>query len=209
MADDAAGLLAHLAIDRAHVVGISMGGMIGQSLAIRHPGKVASLTSIMSNTGDRKNGRIHRSLLRKMPKLMKRDPDDPTANGLEVFRLISGPHFDPVVARQMVEESFARSDDADGAARQTVAIAASPDRTWDLRRVQAPTLVVHGLLDRLVTPSGGMATARAILGSRLVMYPDMGHDLPKPRWDELFDEIVANARRAGPDGTAGVRAVIR
>ena len=76
-----------------------------------------------------------------------------------------------------------------------MAIAASPDRTWDLRRVRVPTLVIHGLLDPLVTPSGGVATARAIPGSKLVMYPDMAHDLPKPRWDDIIDEIVANARR--------------
>ena len=79
-----------------------------------------------------------------------------------------------------------------------MAIAASPDRTWDLRRVRVPALVIHGILDPLVTPSGGVATARAIPGSKLVMFPDMAHDLPKPRWDDIIDEIAANARRAGP-----------
>ncbi len=187
---------------------MSMGGMIAQALAIRHPDKVASLTSIMSNTGDRKHGRIKRSLLRKLPKLMVRNPDDAVANGVEMFRLISGPHFDADAARQLGEEGFARSYQPDGAARQTMAIAASPDRTWDLRRVRVPTLVVHGLLDPLVTPSGGIATAQAIPGAKLVMYPDMGHDLPRPRWDDLIDEIVENARKAGPDGTAGDRAPV-
>ena len=109
-------------------------------------------------------------------------------------------------ARALLRQARERSDDTAGAARQTMAIAASPDRTWDLRRVQAPTLVVHGLLDPLVMPSGGIATAKAIPGSRLVMYPDMGHDLPRPRWDEVIDEIVANTRRA--DGAAGQRARI-
>ena len=85
-----------------------------------------------------------------------------------------------------------------------MAVAASPDRTWDLRRVSAPTLVMHGLVDRFVQPSGGIATANAIPGARLVIYPDMGHDLPRPRWDEMIDEIVENTRRAGPDG--GTRA---
>ena len=109
-------------------------------------------------------------------------------------------------ARQMGAEAFARSYHPEGVARQTMAIAASPDRTWDLRRVRVPTLVVHGLLDALVTPSGGIATAEAIPGAKLVMYPDMAHDLPVPRWDDIVGEITATARRDGPDGTAGDRA---
>ncbi len=88
-----------------------------------------------------------------------------------------------------------------------MAINASPDRTADLGRVTAPTLVVHGLLDRLIMPSGGVTTAKAIPGSRLVMYPDMGHDVPRPRWPELLDEIVVNARRAGADGSSPLRTV--
>jgi len=196
MADDTAGLLEAIGVERAHVVGVSMGGMISQSLTIRHPRRVASLTSIMSNTGDRRHGRMHRSLLRKAPRYLARDPAQRVENGMEMFRLISGPHFDAPAVRAMLEESTARSDDLDGATRQTMAILASPDRTWDLRWVEAPTLVVHGLLDRLVMPSGGIATARAIPGSRLIMYPDMGHDLPGPRWGELIEEIVLNTRRA-------------
>ena len=77
-----------------------------------------------------------------------------------------------------------------------MAIAASPDRTPDLRRLNVPTLVIHGLLDKLVLPSGGVATAKAIPGSRLLMFPDMAHDLPRPRWEEIAAAIVANARRA-------------
>jgi pimeloyl-ACP methyl ester carboxylesterase len=196
MADDTAGLLDHLGVDRTHVVGASMGGMIAQAMAIRHPLRVASLTSIMSNTGDRKNGRIKRRLLRKLPRLMSRSPEDAVDKGVEMFRLISGPHFDATLARQMAEEAIARSYCPDGAARQSVAAAASPDRTWDLGRVRVPTLVVHGLLDPLVLPSGGMATARAVPGSKLVMYPDMGHDLPRQRWDDIVAEIVSTARKA-------------
>ncbi len=207
MADDTAGLLDALGIDRAHVVGISMGGMISQTLAIHHPERVASLTSIMSNTGDRRNGRPKRALMRKMPLLFNRDPEQVIDNGVEVFRLVSGPHFDAVESRALVVESRRRCPDAAGTVRQSMAIAASPDRTWDLRRVQAPTLVVHGLVDPLVQPSGGIATARAIPGSRLVMYPDMGHDVPRARWDELMDEIVVNTRRA-EGGSAGQRARI-
>ena len=195
MADDAAGLLDHLGIAKAHVVGISMGGMISQTLAIRHPDKVATLTSIMSNTGDRKHGKIRPSLLRKLPKLMVRTPDDAVDKGVEMFRLISGPHFDADAARKMGQEAFDRSYQPDGVARQTMAIAASPDRTEGLRGLKVPALVIHGLVDPLVTPSGGIATATAIPGAKLVMYPDMGHDLPVPRWDDMIDEICDNAGR--------------
>ncbi len=196
MADDTAGLLDHLAVERAHVVGASMGGMIAQALAIRHPGRVASLTSIMSNTGDRKNGRVKRSLLRKLPRLMSSKAEHAIDNGIKMFELICGPHFDAATARQMAEEAMARSYCPDGVARQSVALAASPDRTWDLGRVRVPTLVLHGLLDRLVLPSGGVATARAVPGSKLVMFPDMGHDIPRPRWPDIVAEITATARRA-------------
>jgi pimeloyl-ACP methyl ester carboxylesterase len=208
MAADGAGLLDHLGIKRTHVVGVSMGGMIAQTLAINHPDRVASLTSIMSNTGDRRHGRVHPGLLRRLPRFMSNHLDDAVANGVELFRLISGPHFDAAEARTFVEEEIQRSYHPDGTARQTMAIAGSPDRTWDLRRVTAPTLVIHGLLDRLVMPSGGVTTARAVPGSRLVMYPDMAHDFPRPRWDEIIDLIVANARRAGNGGTAGDRASV-
>jgi len=196
MADDAAALLDHLGIAAADVVGVSMGGMISQTLAIRHPDKVHSLTSIMSNTGDRKHGRMRASLLRKLPKLIARTPEDAVEKGVEMFRLISGPHFDTDAARRLGQEAFARSFRPDGVARQTMAIAASPDRTADLGRVTAPTLVIHGLVDPLVTPSGGITTAKAIPGAKLVMYPDMGHDLPRPRWDDIIEEIADNARRA-------------
>jgi pimeloyl-ACP methyl ester carboxylesterase len=209
MADDAAGLLDHLGVGKAHVMGISMGGMISQALAIRHPDKVASLTSIMSNTSDRKHGKIRKSLLFKLPKLLVRTPEEAVDKGVEMFRLISGPHFDAEAARTMGQEAFERSYRPDGVARQSMAISASPDRTRDLHRVRVPTLVIHGLVDPLVMPSGGMATAKAIPGAKLVMYPDMGHDLPLPRWDDIVEEIADNAQRAGPDGSAGDRTVRR
>ncbi len=195
MADDAAGLIEHLGVDRAHVVGASMGGMIAQTIAIRHPHRVASLTSIMSNTGDRRHGKVSPRLLRKLPALLTRDPDEAIDNGVEISRLTAGAHFDEALAREAATAAFQRNYDPAGAARQTVAIAASPDRTADLAAVTAPTLVVHGLADRLVRPSGGIATAKAVPGSRLVMYPDMGHDLPRTRWDELISEIALNAAR--------------
>ena len=198
MADDAAALLDQLGIDRAHVVGASMGGMIAQALAIRHPGRVRSLTSIMSNTGDHKHGRMKRALLFKLRKFAgtPADHDEAVERGVEIFRVTAGPHFDAADARTLAKEAIERSWRPEGAARQTVAIAASKDRTWDLGRVRVPTLVVHGLADPLVLPTGGMATARAVPGAKLVMYPDMGHDLPLPRWPDIVGEIVETARRA-------------
>jgi len=208
MADDAAALLDHLGIDRAHVVGISMGGMISQSLAIQHPQRVASLTSIMSNTGDRKNGKIHRSLYRSFLKTIAKTRDEAVAKGVEGFRLISGPHFseDEAELRAILEAALGRSWDNEGTARQTMAITASPDRTSALGSLTVPTLVIHGLVDPLVMPSGGIATAKAIPGSRLLTFPDMGHDLPKVRWDEMIDAIVDNTRRAGFQGAEALAA---
>jgi pimeloyl-ACP methyl ester carboxylesterase len=202
MADDAVGLLDHLGIDKAHVVGVSMGGMISQSIAIGHPSRVASLTSIMSNTGDRKNGRVHRSLYRKMPKTFARTKEEAIEKGLLTFGYISGPHFEEGKAelRELLEVALSRSWDREGTGRQTMAIAASPDRTEALRAVVAPTLVIHGLVDPLVLPTGGIATAKAVPGSRLLTFPDMGHDLPRVRWDEMIDAIVDNARRGGFKG---------
>jgi pimeloyl-ACP methyl ester carboxylesterase len=196
MADDAAGLLDHLEIERAHVVGASMGGMISQTLAIRHPQRVASLTSIMSNTGDRRHGRISPKLLRKLPKFMSRKPEEAIPTAVELGRLISGTDFDEEAVSAAATAAFERSYDPEGTGRQTMAIAASADRTAALGSVTAPTLVIHGLADLLVRPSGGIATARAVPGARLIMYPDMGHDLPRRRWDEIIDEIALNATRA-------------
>jgi pimeloyl-ACP methyl ester carboxylesterase len=196
MAADAAALLDGLGIERAHVVGASMGGMISQALAIRHPDKVATLTSIMSNTGDRRHGRVSAGLLRRMSKLMTDDPALAVDNGVEIGRLTSGPHFDEAIVRAQAKAAFERCYDPAGVSRQAMAISASPDRTDALRSVTAPTLVIHGLMDRLVKPSGGVTTAKAVAGSRLVMYADMAHDLPRPRWPEIFDEIELNARRA-------------
>lgn len=204
MAQDAAGLLDHLGVESAHVVGASMGGMIAQSLAIAHPAKVRSLTSIMSNTGDRSHGRIAPKLLRKLPKFLG-DPDDLSVEraierGVAMYRLISGPCFDEQLARDTFEVATSRSIDVIGTAHQTMAIAASPDRTPQLRELDVPTLVVHGLLDQLVLPSGGIATAKAIPRSRLLAFPDMAHDLPRHRWPEVLDAIIANTARAHVDG---------
>lgn len=211
MADDAAGLLDALGIESAHVAGISMGGMIAQSLAIQHPARVRSLTSIMSTTGNRKVGQpalrlVWRTARRRVP-----TRDTAVEAGVETFRHITGPTFDVDEFRRMAEAAVARSFRPAGTARQTAAIMASPDRTEALRSVDVPTLVIHGLLDRLVKPSGGMATAAAVPGSRLLMYNDMAHDLPWTRWDEMVDAIARNAARAhhtAPDAPADAGAAM-
>lgn len=196
MADDAAGLLEALEVGPAHVMGVSMGGMISQALTIRHPDKVASLTSIMSNPADGKAGNPTLRTMRFMARRPAPSLETAVEDSVAVGRWIAGSTFDEERFRQLAKAQTERSYRPMGTARQLTAIMASTDRTRDLRRVQAPTLVVHGLRDPLVRPSGGIATAKAVPGARLVMFPDMGHDLPVARWDELADLVRTNADRA-------------
>jgi pimeloyl-ACP methyl ester carboxylesterase len=197
MAADAGGLLDALGVESAHVVGMSMGGMIAQQLTIDLPEKVRSLTSIMSNPGDGKSGRIAGKVMAKMARMPEPTRESAAQRSVDSFLLWSGPHFDPAEHLERSLRGVERSFRPVGVARQTTAIMASPDRTEGLGGVTAPTLVVHGLLDLLVKPSGGIATARAVPGSRLLMLPDMGHDLPRPRWTEMVGQIRLNADRSG------------
>jgi pimeloyl-ACP methyl ester carboxylesterase len=195
MANDAAGLLDGLGIDSAHVVGMSMGGMIAQSLALAHPGKVRSLTSVMSTTGNKRVGHIGFRVMPKLAKLTTGDELDHVDRSVSIFRIISGSSFDEAEARAMAERDRARSYCPDGTARQTAAIMASPDRTQQLKKLRVPTLVIHGLEDVLVVPSGGIATAKAVARARLLMFPDMGHNLPKQRHAEMADAVLENSQR--------------
>ena len=199
MADDAVGLLDHLGVDRAHVVGASMGGMIAQTVAIRHPLRVLSLVSIMSNVGAKISGQ---PALAVYPVLLTTAPGEREAFAEHVakaFDKIGSPGFDRDLdeVRELARVSYDRDHDAAAAGRQLAAIIASPNRTKDLRRITAPTLVIHGKADKLVRPSGGRATARNIPGARLMLIEGMGHDLPRGAWDRMIDGIVDNARRAG------------
>jgi pimeloyl-ACP methyl ester carboxylesterase len=200
MAADAAALLHALDTGPAHVVGVSMGGMIAQTMAIDHAASVRSLTSIMSNTGDLRHGLPARRVLAKLSRLGEPTIATAEESSLAVFRLIAGPGADEELFRQQAKASIDRSFRPRGVMRQTAAIVASPDRTAGLRRVRVPTLVVHGLADPLVRPSGGIATARAVAGSRLLMFPEMGHDLPRHRGPEIVTAIRQNASRAAASG---------
>ncbi len=195
MAVDAAQLLGVLNIDSAHIVGISMGGMIAQAMAVNHPNKVRSLCSIASKPGDRKSGGIALSLIRKLRKRPEPTFENAVDESVRMFRAISGDHFDAERHRLNATASVQRSFTPTGTARQAAAIGASPDRTKRLAKVTVPTLVIHGMKDPLVKPSGGIATARVIPSSRLLMLPDTGHDLPRPRWQELCDAIITNIER--------------
>lgn len=201
LADDSAALLEALDIERAHVVGMSMGGMIAQLVALRHPERVASLCSIMSNTGDKLNGR---PTLRVFAELAKRDgseaPDAASAVELtlNLFRMIGGRDWDENEQRERTAASIERAYNPAGVLRQSLAIAVAKNRTKDLGQLGVPALVVHGLDDTLVRPSGGIATANALPNSRLVLYPRMGHDIPATRHAELTQAIVSNADRGTP-----------
>jgi pimeloyl-ACP methyl ester carboxylesterase len=199
MADDAAGLLDHLGIDQAHVVGASMGGMIAQTIAIRHPDRVLSLVSIMSNTGARLIGR---PALRVLPTFLRPAPrgrDAYVEHTAKLYRLIGSPGFDQDEAelRERLGRAFDRGVDPAGSARQLAAIMTASDRTPALRRLAIPALVIHGTADKLIGPSGGRATAKAIPGARLLLIDGMGHDLPRGAWPRLVDAIAENAARAG------------
>jgi pimeloyl-ACP methyl ester carboxylesterase len=198
MARDAAGLIRALELGPVHVVGISMGGMIAQTLAAQHPELVRSLTSIMSNTGNRWKGQPALGVMRFLVRQAPADRDGYIAHMARVFAAIgsTGLPQDTEFVRERAARSYDRDHDRAGSGRQLGAVIASGDRTDELRRITAPTLVIHGTADRLVRPSGGMATTSAIRGARLMLIEGMGHDLPSAAWPELLDAIAGHARAA-------------
>jgi len=196
MADDAVGLLDHLGIERAHVVGASMGGMIAQRLAIDHPDRALSLASIMSTTGDRAVGRPTAAALEVLMSAAPKDLEGYLESTIAARAVIGSQPPDRERVRALAERSFARGYHPDGTARQFAAIVGSPDRTPELRRLRLPTVVIHGRDDPLITLSGGEATAAAIPGAELVVIDGMGHDLPPFALERIATALIANFRRA-------------
>jgi pimeloyl-ACP methyl ester carboxylesterase len=198
MADDLDALIVALGVSAAHVVGVSMGGFIVQETAIRHPGHVLSVASIMSSTGDRSVGTSKPEALAMIFAPTPTDREAAIEHALAIWRVIGSPKYlDQAHIRAQSEEAWDRDHDAAGVARQAVAIVTQRDRTPDLGKLRVPTVVIHGAIDPLIQPSGGEATAKAIPGARLVLVPDMGHDLAEAHWPVIVDAIVDNARRAG------------
>ncbi len=198
MADDAAGLLTGLGIASAHVVGASMGGFIGQTMAIRHPGRVRSLALIMTTTGSRRVGNPKLAVAARLARPRAVTGRDAAIDAVvTVFKVIGSPgyEFDESYVRDLAARSYDRAYDPDGYLRQLAACIAQPNRTRRLRRLDVPAVVIHGLADPLVAPSGGLALARAVPGAHFVGLAGMGHDLPRPLWGRVANEILAVAAR--------------
>lgn len=199
MAMDTVGLLDALGCRDAHLVGVSMGGMIAQTVAAHHPGRVRTLTSIMSTTGERRIGRPARSTWWRMATAKRpRSRAAATDAAVKTFRHI-GSHgfpFDEAWVRDKAGTAWDRDPTSAGVARQLAGIFASGDRTAALRQIDVPTLVIHGDRDRMVHPSGGAATARAIAGARLETIVGMGHDLPFGAWGRIHDLITDHLDRS-------------
>jgi pimeloyl-ACP methyl ester carboxylesterase len=198
MADDAAGLLSALGIERAHVVGVSMGGMIVQELLLRHPERLLTACSVMSTTGARNVGQPTPAAATVLVSPPAQNRQQAIDRGVEIWQVLQSPAYaqPESVLREQEAAFYDRSYHPAGSVRQLAAIIASPDRTPGLREVTVPTLVIHGEADPLIEISGGRATAAAIPDSVLRTYPGMGHDLPPELWDSFVDEIVANTKRA-------------
>jgi pimeloyl-ACP methyl ester carboxylesterase len=193
MADDAVGLLDALGIEKAHVVGASMGGQIAQTIVIEHPDRVLSLISMMSTTGNRSVGQPAPEVLREIfarPRATTRN--QVIEQSLWAMRAIGSPGY-PSDEAEVVGRSgraYDRSHDPLGSARQAIATVASGDRTEQLRQLRVPTLVIHGTADRMCDVSGWRATAEAIPGAELVLIEGMGHDLPPGLRFQLADRIA-------------------
>ena len=197
MAADAVAVLDDLGIDRAHVMGLSMGGMIVQQLAIAHPERLRSLTSVMSTTGDPDVGQAHRearALLFGPPATTREEAIARSVQGLHVWG--SPDHRDDERTAGIAAEAYDRAFDPAGQGRQLMAILASPSRTEALRQVAVPALVLHGDHDRLVDISGGRRTADAIPGATFVTMEGMGHDYPPAFWDRWVHLVADHARAA-------------
>lgn len=195
MAEDAVGLLEALGYDSAHIVGESMGGMIGQIMAVRFPERLHTLTSIMSSTGAPGLPPPQPDVLKILSAPFPTDRSGYIAAFIEALQVLSGPQM-PVGedhARQWAEKSYARGLNPPGVARQYTAMLAAGDRTAALKTVSVPTLVIHGDADPLMRPECGYATAKAIPSAKLKIVKGMGHTLPETAWPEIIAAIADHA----------------
>jgi pimeloyl-ACP methyl ester carboxylesterase len=202
MAADTVGLLDHLGAERAHLVGASMGAMISQKVAATRPDRVASLCSIMSGTGRRRLSTTPRlDALRLLVRSPATTREDYITAATMMFGVIGSPDYptDKKLLREHAERAWDRCFYPSGVARQLMAVLASGDRTKEVRRITAPTLVIHGLADKLIPPRAGRDTAAAIEGSRLELVPGMGHDFPRQLWQPISEMIIENAQRGSAD----------
>jgi len=198
MADDGFALLDHLGIGSAHVTGISMGGMIVQTMALARPERVRSLTSIMSTTGRRTVGWQDPRLLPLLLARRNRSREDYVEQSARLWKIIGSPLYPDTTEaiRDRAAETFDRGVTPAGVARQMLAILAQPDRSRALRGLRVPTLVIHGTADKMVHVSGGRATSQAVPGSELLLVPGMGHDVPLRLHATFVEAIRRNADRA-------------
>ena len=189
MAGDVVGLLDFLKIDRAHIFGVSLGGMIAQVLTIEHPTRVRSLISVMSMSGEPEFGQ---STPEAIGALLSESPSD-RSGYIEHSTVYQVYHSKKYRSDEFSKTSAARDFDRmyypQGSTRQLAAVYASGRRTEQLRAIKTPTLVIHGKDDTLISPSGGERTAELIPNAKLVLVDDMGHDMPKPLWGYLVDLI--------------------
>ena len=193
MADDAAGLLDHLGVERAHLFGVSMGGMIALAIAIRHPARVATLTSVMSTTGDPDVGTPTPEAMQALMALPPTTREAYQDLAVHHSRVWGSPGlFDEQRLRDTAGRAWDRGFHPAGIARQMLAIVSSGSRSADLARLAVPTLVIHGTADTLVQPSGGERTAEVIPDAKLLMIEGMGHDLAPPLWPRLVDAVAAH-----------------
>ncbi len=198
MADDAAAVIAALAPAGAHVVGASLGAMVAQEVAIRHPDRALSLTSIMGRPGDGRTGKVS---WRRVPDFLRPPAADPVEDMVRTFRRIGSAARTPeddedvrVTMRRAAGREATVAHDGQGGGRQLAACVAERDRTGDLGRLTVPTLVVHGAADTVIRPSGGRATAAAVPGAELLELPGMGHDLARATWPAVIDGIERMTR---------------
>lgn len=199
LADDTVALMDALGMPSAHVVGASMGGFIAQTVALDHPSRVRSLTLIMTSTGSRRVGNPKPHVFGRLAKRRHvADRKTALATAVETFRIIGSPGyaFDEEYLLDVAGRSYDRAHDPGGYMRQLSAVMAQRDRTRDLRGLDVPALVMHGLDDPLVAYSGGVALAKALRGSRFVGFEGMGHDLPRELWPDFADNITSVAARA-------------